>query len=221
MNTMLDTIFYELKEIIEFLAQGGLLMLPIVLISLIAVTVLLDRVWYYRRVACDAHQVYDEISTLVKQQRIDDAIVLCEQYKPAVVPGALHCVLRHRHRPQEEIEKLVSVYGTREIQKLSRYVRFTGILGNITPLIGLLGTVVGMVKTFKKIADLNGNVNPSVLAGGIWEALLTTAAGLTVAIPIIMIYHHFESRIEIFGFHMKNYSVELIELLREYDRIST
>ena len=217
---MFEVIFHKIHDTIEFLAQGGILMLPIGLISLIAVSLLLDRLWYYRRVSCDAPRFYEDLAGLVRQERIDEAIAFCERHKSAVVPGALYCVLQHRHRPQEEVEKLVSVYGTREIQKLSRYVRLTGVLGNITPLIGLLGTVIGMVKTFKKIADLSGNVNPSVLAGGIWEALLTTAAGLTVAIPVIMIYHHFESRIDVFMFHMKNYSIELIELLREHDRIS-
>jgi biopolymer transport protein ExbB len=146
---------------------------------------------------------------------------MCERHQRAVVPEILTCVLQNRYRPAEDIEKLVSVVGTRKIQILSRYVRFIGILGNIAPLIGLLGTVVGMVKTFMKIADLSGNVNPSILAGGIWEALLTTAAGLTVAIPTIMIYHYFEHRIDHFAFQMKNYSLELIELLSEDDRIST
>jgi biopolymer transport protein ExbB len=96
-------------------------------------------------------------------------------------------------------------------------MRFIGILGNIAPLIGLLGTVVGMVKTFMKIADLSGNVNPSILASGIWEALLTTAAGLTVAIPTVIIYHYFENTVDNFAFQIKNYSLELIELLTEYD----
>lgn len=216
---MMNSVLEHAGYIMNFLAKGGILMLPIVLISVITVTFFIERVWYYHRAGCDAPKLYAGIVTFLKDRRFDEAIALCERHQRAVVPEVLKYVLQNRHRPAEDIEKLVSVVGTRKIQILSRYVRFIGILGNIAPLIGLLGTVVGMVKTFMKIADLSGNVNPSILAGGIWEALLTTAAGLAVAIPTIMIYHYFEHTIDHFAFQMKNYSLELIELLNDDDRI--
>jgi biopolymer transport protein ExbB len=214
---MLNAALHHAADLLNFLAKGGVLMLPIVLISVITVALFIERLWYYRRARCDAAGVYAQIEALVKSRRFDEAIAWCGRYQQAIVPEVLKCVLQNRRRPAADVEKLVSVVGTRKIQTLSRYVRFIGILGNLAPLIGLLGTVVGMVKTFMKIADLSGNVNPSILAGGIWEALLTTAAGLAVAIPTIMIYHYFEQTIDRFAFQMKNYSLELIELLHEYD----
>ncbi|PIE28297.1 hypothetical protein CSA57_14620, partial [candidate division KSB3 bacterium] len=212
---MTEAVLHHIEFIVRFLAKGGVLMIPIVLISLISVALMIERIWYYHRARCQVEPLYGQVSSFVKQKQFDEAIALCDQYRRAVVPRALHCVLANRNRPTEDIEKLISAFGTRELKKLSHYVRSLGVLGNVTPLIGLLGTVVGMVKVFMKIADLNGNVNPSVLAGGIWEALLTTAAGLTVAIPVVMLYHHFENTVDTFAFQIKNYSLELIELCAE------
>ena len=215
---MNNALWRSVLQSLDFLAKGGVLMLPILIISLLVVAIFIERWWYYRRVTCsNIDKLYAELTACITERRFDDAIQLCRQQERSVVSGALQCVLQNRHRPTAEIEKLVSVYGTRAIQELSHHVRFLGILGNITPLIGLLGTVVGMVKTFMQIAELSGHVNPGILAGGIWEALLTTAAGLTVAIPTVVIYHHFENTIDRFAFQIKNYSLELIETLLDYD----
>lgn len=163
--------------------------------------------------------MYAQITTLVQAGEFDQAIRACEQERGIFARLFAH-ILRHRHRRVEELEKLVSMAGTREIQHLSQHVRGLGIIGSITPLIGLLGTVVGMVKTFMSIADASGQVNPSLLAGGIWEALLTTAAGLAVAIPVVIMYHYFEGVTERFAMQMKSYSIECIDLMtreREHD----
>ncbi len=214
---MLYDITSSAKQILDFLVKGGVLMYPIALISLISTAIGIERLWHYHRANCQIERIYNQVVAFVSDRRFDEAVAFCGQQGRAVVPGALQCVLENRHRPVEDIEKLVSVYGTRTIQDLSHSVRFLGMLGNITPLIGLLGTVVGMVKTFMKVAELSGHVNPTLLAGGIWEALLTTAAGLTVAIPTVMIYHHCENRIDRFAFQIKNYTLELIETLSDYD----
>lgn len=214
---MIESTIHSLGLSIKFLAKGGILIIPIGLCSLVAVALIIERLWYYHRARCDTHTLYSQLYPLVKRKQFDRAITLCEGSR-GILPKVFNIVLCNHQRPAEDIEKLVSVAGTREIQKLSQHVRGLGIIGNVTPLIGLLGTVVGMVKTFMKIADLSGHVNPSLLAGGIWEALLTTAAGLTVAIPVIIIYHSFEGTVEKFAFQMKSYSTELIEVLKN-DRV--
>lgn len=201
----------------KFLAKGGIFMLPILLSSLIAVALIIERLWYYHQARCKIHTFYPQLCTLVEKKQVYEAIMLCENQR-GILPKIFKMVLENQHRPTEDIEKSISVTGTREIQKLSQHVRGLGIIGHVTPLMGLLGTVVGMVKTFMQIAHLSGHVNPSVLAGGIWEALLTTAAGLTVAIPVVIIYHYFEGTVERFAFQMKNYSLELLERVKD-DRV--
>ena len=211
----------ELKVGITFLAKGGVLIIPIVLCSFIAVALIIERLWYYKRIGGNAQNLYIRIASLVKRGQMDEAVTICERQR-SILAKLLKVILQNHHRSADDLEKLVSMTGTREIQKLSQHVRALGIIGHVTPLIGLLGTVVGMVKTFMQIADSSGQVNPSLLAGGIWEALLTTAAGLTVAIPVVIMYHYFEGITETFAFHMKSYSLECIDLVKRgesYDRV--
>ncbi|GAK51559.1 MotA/TolQ/ExbB proton channel [Candidatus Moduliflexus flocculans] len=214
---MLNFTWSSCQEVAAFIAKGGVLMLPILGISVASVAIFLDRVWQYRRAHCPIERVYEEIDRLAAERRFEEATAVCERYRQAIVPGALCCVLRNRHRSHEEIEKAVSHVGSLALQRLSQHVRLLGIFGSIAPLLGLLGTVFGMVKTFMNIAELHGNVNPSLLAGGIWEALLTTAAGLTVAIPTVLMYHYCERNVDEFAFHIKHYSLELIETLSRHD----
>lgn len=210
---MLETILDRIEFSIAFLVKGGILMIPILLSSLIAVAVIIERLWYYHRARCDTGTLYSQLHPLAQHKHIPEAIALCKSFR-GVLPRILTLVLQNVHLPVEDIEKQVSAAGTREIQQLSKHVRGLGIIGNVAPLLGLLGTVFGMVKTFMQIAELQGQVNPSVLAGGIWEALLTTAAGLTVAIPVEIMRHYFEGVVEQFAFQMKHDSLELIELLK-------
>lgn len=210
---MLNMIFDRIEFSVAFLAKGGLLMIPILLSSLIAVTVIIERFWYYHHARCDTNRLYSQLYPLAEYKRISEAIALCQTFQ-GVLPRVLTIVLQNSQLPIEDIEKQVSAAGTREIQQLSKHVRGLGIIGNVAPLLGLLGTVFGMVKTFMQIAELQGQVNPSVLAGGIWEALLTTAAGLTVAIPVVIMHHYFEGVVEQFAFQMKHDSLELIEFLK-------
>lgn len=210
---MLETILDRIEFSMVFLAKGGILMIPILLSSLIAVAVIIERLWYYHRARCDTNTLYSRLYPLARHKHIPEAIALCKTYR-GVLPRILTIVFQNGHLPVEDIEKQVSAAGTREIQLLSKHVRALGIIGNVAPLLGLLGTVFGMVKTFMQIAELQGQVNPSVLAGGIWEALLTTAAGLTVAIPVVIMHHYFEGVVEQFAFQMKHDSLELIEFLK-------
>lgn len=213
---MVDVVFQALKTSGMFLAKGGILILPIILCSVVAVALIIDRLWYYNRIGGNTPKLYAQLAALIQQGRIEQALTLSEQHR-GVLSRIFTIILQNRRRPVEEIEKLVSMAGTREIQKLSQHVRGLGIIGNITPLIGLLGTVVGMVKTFMHIADASGQVNPSLLAGGIWEALLTTAAGLTVAIPVVIMYHYCEGVVEKFAMQMKSYGIECIDLVKRGD----
>jgi len=212
---MIESIIQNIELSLKFLAKGGIFIIPILLSSVIAAALIIERLWYYYQARCHIPTFFPQMSSFVERKQVDEAISLCENQR-GILPRIFKIVLQNRHRPTEDIEKLISVAGTREIQKLSQHVRGLGIIGHVTPLMGLLGTVVGMVKTFMQIAELSGHVNPSILAGGIWEALLTTAAGLTVAIPVVIIYHYFEGTVDRFAFQMKNYSLELIELLK-YD----
>jgi len=116
------------------------------------------------------------------------------------------------YRSEEEKRKILRRAGSREIEEGEKRLRVLSVIGNISTLLGLLGTVTGMIQTFIKIESTGGAADISILAGGIWEALLTTAAGLSVAIPTLVMYHYFEGVVDGRAIQLKNISADVFDI---------
>ena len=173
----------------EFIFKGGVLVIPILLCSVVALAIFLERLiriaWLRRRGRGLAHQVAD----LVKQGNDDQArelAIASESPMGAVLEQALEV----KDKSQETLEGIIMHATEEQLRSLSRYLQALATIGNIAPLLGLLGTVVGMIKAFMVIQEMGGKVNAAVLAGGIWEAMLTTAMGLCVALPVIIAHSY-------------------------------
>lgn len=187
-------------------------MWPILLCSIIAITIILERLYHLHRAKADIPNLLTQVKELLLNNRLEDAERLCKQTSGPV--AHILAVGIHIHkRGLQEREKLIARAGSKELRRLEKNLRGLGIVAHISPLLGLLGTVTGMIKAFMKIQELGGKVDASVLAGGIWEALLTTAAGLSVAIPAILFYHYFEGKVDEFSYQMKEAAEELLEWL--------
>lgn len=196
---------------IEFFLKGGLLMWPILLCSIISITIIIDRIYALARMKPRIPNIFSRVKALIKEGRHEEALKLCES-SSGPVARILAIGIHVRSRSIEEKEKLVGRAGSRIVRQLDRNLRILAIVGNIAPLLGLMGTVTGMIRVFMKIQELGGRVDPAALAGGIWEALITTVAGLGVAIPALVAYHYFEGRIDDISSEMKDAATELIEL---------
>jgi biopolymer transport protein ExbB len=201
----------------DFVAKGGIMMIPIGFCSVLTVAIIIERAYRFHEAGGHSGNLVPKLRDLIARKKFDEALEICQESR-GVVAGVLRELIRNRHQPAEDLEKTVSAVGSRTLRELSRYLRGLGVIGNVTPLMGLLGTVFGMVEVFIKVADLSGNVNPSILANGIWEALLTTAAGLTVAIPALIAYHYFEGRVDDYSFRLESDSTELLQTLKGRDR---
>lgn len=195
----------------EFFLKGGPLMWPILLCSVISATIILERLCELHRARIKVPNISSRVKTLLKEEKTNEAIKLCESINDPVA-HILAIGIRIRKRNIEEQEKMISRAGSKIIRQLEKNLRGLAIIGNITPLLGLLGTVTGMIKAFMKIQDLGGRVDASVLAGGIWEALITTAAGLAIAIPTLVAYHYFEGKVDNVGVRMKDEVMDLLEI---------
>jgi len=195
----------------EFLMKGGFLMWPILLCSVISVTIILERLYKLHRARIKIPNILSRVKNFLKEGKADEALKLCESVNDPVA-HILAIGIRIRKRSIEEQEKMIFRAGSRIIRQLEKNLSGLAIIGNITPLLGLLGTVTGMIKAFIKIQELGGRVDASVLAGGIWEALITTAAGLSVAIPTLVAYHYFESKVDNIGARMKDGAGEFLEI---------
>jgi biopolymer transport protein ExbB len=194
----------------DIVMKGGPLMWPIILCSVISIAIIADRAYVIYRAGAGAPGLFTRVKALYRTGKQKQALELCEG-SPLPEARVLAVGMRLRGRSEGEKEKLISRAGSRMLRGLERNLRGLGIIGNITPLLGLTGTVTGMIRAFRKIQEAGGGVDPSMLAGGIWEALITTAAGLVVAIPTLVAYHYFEGRIDDISSRMKDAAAGLLE----------
>lgn len=195
----------------EFFLKGGPLMWLILLCSIISITIILERFWRLHRARTRMPNIFSRVRSFLKDGKADEALKLCESTSGPIA-HILAIGIHIRNKSLEEKERLISRAGSKVIRQMDKNLRALSIIGNTTPLLGLLGTVTGMIKAFMKIQELGGRVEPSVLAGGIWEALITTAFGLSVAIPTLVAYHYFEGRVDNISSQMKDVASELLEI---------
>ncbi|MBF0274365.1 MAG: MotA/TolQ/ExbB proton channel family protein [Nitrospinae bacterium] len=197
--------------IMLMIEKGGPVMYPIILCSLVGLTLIIERLLTLseRKVLSTKH--LDEIRNYWMRNDIEKAVHRCNEldiplYR-IIKAGLLHC----RHGIYE-IERAIEAAGQHESALLSTNLRMLGALANLTPMLGLLGTVLGMIKAFEVIS-ISGTGNPGLVASGISEALITTATGLIVGIPILLCYHYFKGKVDFFVFEMEEVSLNLIEEL--------
>jgi biopolymer transport protein ExbB len=197
----------------EFLAKGGVLMIPIGVASVLALAIFLERLWSLQRTRVLPVDFIERIRALVADGRADSAVEACHENRSSL--ARVFCVaLAHRGEPRDAIKGEVEEVGRHEAADLSRYQTALATIAAISPLMGLLGTVMGMIRVFQKVTE-QGVGDPRILASGIWEALITTAAGLTVAIPVYVGYRYVVSRTDRLVLALERETLELIEQLEE------
>jgi len=197
----------------EFLVKGGPLVIPIALASILALGVFLERLYSLKRGRIIPDTFIGRIEGLVRETRIGDALLLCQENDNPMA-RVMAAALRQASRSRERIKEAVEEVGKVEGAQLERYVEVVGTIASITPLLGLLGTVFGMIKVFQKVESF-GLGDPSVFASGIWEALITTAVGLSVAIPAFIFYKILLARVDRLVLEMEERSLQLIDLVAE------
>jgi len=196
--------------VFELILAGGWIMAPIILCSILALTIIVERLWTLqeKKIAPD---LADQIIDLHKKRGINNkAIIKLQNNSP--LGRILAAGLRNMNAERELMKESIEEEGRQVVLGLERYLNTLGTIASITPLLGLLGTVIGMIKVFAVITSL-GVGDPKVLADGISQALLTTAAGLSVAIPSLMFYRFFRGRVDELLLKMEAQAVYLVEVI--------
>ncbi len=192
-------------------------MIPIFACSLISVSLILERFFSLRRARAYSKDLMDNIREILKRGRVAEAVDLCDE-----TGGPLAFILKSglvkKGRPRNEIREAIEDAGLLVIPSLERHLSVLATIANIAPLLGLLGTVVGMTEAFMVIQSHGGAVTPGDLAGGIGTALLTTVWGLIVAIPTLVAYNYFVTQVDNMVWEMEILSSELLDLLSEKER---
>lgn len=209
-----QTAVSQATSLLDVLVLGGWVMVPLVLLSLLTIYLLIERLITIRNASSNPDTITERVREYVRNGDVDGAIAYCEQ-KNVPITRILKQGLERLGRPISEIQDAVQAAGKHETFELEKRTNLLASIAGIAPMLGFFGTVIGMIRAFQEIQNLQGNVNPSVLAGGIWEALVTTAAGLLVGILALFSYNFLIGRIRRLTNDMERSATDFIDLLQE------
>jgi biopolymer transport protein ExbB len=197
---------------LELFMKGGPVMYFILLCSLIAAVIIIERLFYFRHIRVDEDALIRRLKGALEQGHTEEATALCEAH-PSPIANLMKVGIENRREPKQVIRESILDAASLEIPKLERFLSTLGTVGNLATLLGLLGTVTGNIKSFGVIGQLGVVGDPGLLARGIAEALLTTAFGLIVAIPVIFFYNVLVTRVNNIITRLESRVNQLVTLL--------
>jgi len=197
---------------IDYMQKGGPLMWLILVCSVLAGAVFMERATYFHRITIRVGELLRGLSNLIGERRFADAL-----HEAAGTPGpaarVIQAALLRHEAPRSELKETVQEAGQLEVPRLERRLGMLATIAFTTPLLGLLGTVVGLIDAFVNLSTQSGYTTSTDLASGIYQALLTTAAGLVVAIPSAVAYGYLNSRVNTLLHDMERAGIEIVNLL--------
>ncbi|MDX1518610.1 MAG: MotA/TolQ/ExbB proton channel family protein [Gammaproteobacteria bacterium] len=196
---------------LEMIKAGGWLMWPILLCSVISLAIIAERFWSLQKKRIIPRNLVAQVWQWQKVGHLN-AKRVHDLRQGSPLGRILAAGLVNRHREREVMKESIEEVGRHVAHELERFLNTLGTIASITPLLGLLGTVIGMIKVFAVITS-HGVGDPSILAEGISEALVTTAAGLSVAIPSLMFYRYFRGRVNEYVVNMEQEALKLVEVM--------
>ncbi len=199
----------------DYFSQGGLMMWPLLACSILGVIFIIERIIAYYRVKGDTAEIVSAVRESILKRELRRSIEICENYDHPVAITLKSGLLRFG-KPHEEIEKAMESVALHEVSKLEKGLWVLATVANIAPLFGFLGTVTGMIASFEGLAEV-GLGQPEVVAGGISEALITTATGLMIALPVQAAYNYFNNRVAQFALDMEISASVLLETFNEIE----
>jgi biopolymer transport protein ExbB len=199
------------RQMWEIVRAGGPMMWPIILCSIIAAAIVLERLWTLQDKRVLPRELTQKVWQLIETNQVNDKVISAlEQNSP--LGRVLAAGLKNRHRPREVLMQRLEDTGRHVIHELERFLNTLGTIAGVSPLLGLLGTVTGIIKSFNAI-QAGGMGDPRALSGGIAEALICTAAGLMVAIPSLVAYRLLRSKVDGIVVAMEKDAIRLADAL--------
>ena len=195
----------------EIVKAGGIMMVPLILCSIVAAAIILERLWTLQERRVLPAEITDKVWRWVEQGQIQEKHITALQHN-SPLGKILAAGLMYQGRDRDIIKESIEDTGRHVVHELERFLNTLGTIVAVSPLLGLLGTVSGMIKTFNAISDA-GVGNPTALAEGIAEALIATAAGLSVAIPALIAYRYLSSKVTGLVIEMEKESIKLVHAM--------
>lgn len=196
---------------LELVKAGGWLMLPIIVCSVVALAIIVERIWSLQMRRVLPKHLVAQVWRWEKVHQLNDEN-LRDLQASSPLGAILAAGILNRYQSRDIMKESIEDTGRHIVHELERYLNTLGTIAAISPLLGLLGTVIGMIKVFAAITT-QGVGNPEALAGGISEALLTTAAGMSVAIPTLMFFRYFRGRVRMLVLRMEQEAMTMVEIM--------
>lgn len=197
---------------LDVLVKGGPVMIPLLFCSVLAVAVALERLWYLFSTRVDSEDLMDEVKLALNQGKLLEAVQIAKRSRSQVA-ALVATGIAYSDRPREELREVLDDVGRAEVFKMEQRLVLLEAIATISPLLGLLGTVTGIIRTFNVLGALQGLGSPQDLSSGIAEALITTAAGLIIAIPALALYQWISSIIDRRVADMNRRSAEILDIV--------
>ncbi len=199
---------------LSLLSKGGVVMYFILFLSLVAAAIILERLLYFRKIKIDEEKFIGHLKSAIEKKHFEEALNICENNR-SPLSNLMKVGIEHRRYGKREIKESIMGAANMEIPVLERYLTSLGTIAHISPLLGLLGTVTGNIKAFGVLGRFGSVSDPSLLASGISEALLTTAAGIIVSIPAIAFYNYLVAKVNHIIISLENRVNEMVLFLGE------
>lgn len=197
--------------------KGGPLMWLILLCSIISVAVFSERLLYFHRATIQVGEFLRGLANLIQRRNFAEAIQECAG-TPGPVARVVLAAIRNREAPRSELKDIVQEAGQLEVPKLEQKLTILSTIAFVTPLVGLLGTITGLIDAFAKISEQGGYSSSTLVSDGIYQSLLTTAAGLVVAIPSAVAYSFLSARVNTLIHDIERGGIEVVHLLDDKRR---
>jgi len=198
----------------QLIESGGIVLIFIAALSVIAAVIIVERLLYFRKIRADETTLLNRLKSAIGKGHYEEALAICEA-SPTPITNLTRVGIEHREYPEEIIRSMVSDAANLEIPKMERFLSTLGTVAHIAPLLGLLGTVTGNIRAFGVLGEFGAvGGNPAVLARGIAEALITTAAGIIVSIPAIIFYNYLVNKVNHLIIRLENRVSDLVLMLK-------
>jgi len=199
---------------IDVLLKGGPILWVILLLAVPVLAIVVERVLYFRKIATDEDKLFARVKGAIEKGHFDEALAICDTVE-APLGGLIRAGIENRSLPEADLKEAVRDAAVKELPQIEHTIQAVNVIANISPLMGLLGTVSGIINSFNVLGSFGAVSDPSILAKGISEALLTTAAGIVIAVPSMVIYAWLAGKANSVIGRLEGQANDLVRLVRK------
>ena len=197
----------------DVLIKGGPILWVILALAIPVLAIVVERILYFRRIGTDENKLFSRVKGAIEKGHFDEALAICDTVE-APIGGLIRAGIENRALPEADLKEAVHDAAVRELPQIERTIQAVNVIANISPMVGLLGTVSGIINSFNVLGQFGAVSDPSVLAKGISEALLTTAAGIVIAVPSMIAYSWLSGKANAVIGRLESQANEMVRIVR-------